>query len=79
MRSFNHNLLLKNLNQVTFPFISYVGQMRRRERDVTLDIAVNVSLFPISIVTFCRFIPWHLCIVKPHAIGSGSCLGDIGT
>ena len=40
------------------------GEMRRLERDVTLDIAVNVSpclsMFPISIVTFCRVITWDL-------------------
>ena len=40
------------------------GEMRRPERDVSLDIAVNVSpclsMFPISIVTFCRVIPWDL-------------------
>ena len=57
------------------------GEMRRPERDVTLDIAVNVSpclsVFPISIVTFCRVIPWALWIVKPHAIWSGSFLRDL--
>ena len=40
------------------------GEMRRPERDVTIDIAVNVSpclsMFPISIVTFFRVIPWAL-------------------
>ena len=40
------------------------GEMRRPEIDVTLDIAVNVSpclsIFPISIVTFFRVIPWAL-------------------
>ena len=40
------------------------GEMCRPERDVTLDIAVNVtpclSIFPISSVTFCRVIPWAL-------------------
>ena len=40
------------------------GEMRRPKRDVTLNIAVNVipclSMFPISIVTFCRVIPWDL-------------------
>ena len=40
------------------------GEMRRPKRDVTLDIEVNVShclsMFPISIVTFCRVIPWAL-------------------
>ena len=39
-------------------------EVRRPERDVTLDIAVNVSpclsMFPISIVTFYRVIPWAL-------------------
>ena len=40
------------------------GEMHRPEKDVTLDIVVNVSpclsMFPISIVTFCRVIPWAL-------------------
>ena len=40
------------------------GEMRRPERDVTLDIAMNVrsslSMFPIYIVTFCRVIHWVL-------------------
>ena len=40
------------------------GEMKRPERDVTLDIAVNVSpclsVFPISIVKFCRVIPCTL-------------------
>ena len=40
------------------------GEMGRPERDVTLDIAVNVSpylsMFPISIIIFCRFISWAL-------------------
>ena len=40
------------------------GEMCRPERDVTLDIAVNVipclSMFPISIITFCRVIPQDL-------------------
>ena len=27
MRSFNHNLVLKTLKQVSFPLVSYVGQM----------------------------------------------------
>ena len=39
-------------------------EIRRPERDVTLDIGVNVShclsMFPISIVTFCRVMPWDL-------------------
>ena len=41
-----------------------LGEMCRPEIDVTLDIAVNVSpclsMFPISIVTFFRVIPWAL-------------------
>ena len=81
MRIFNHNLVLKNLKQVRFPLVSYIGyidflafksiwkkekggEMSRPERVVTLDIAMNVipciSMFPISIVTFCRVIPWAL-------------------
>ena len=39
-----------------------VGEMRRPDRDLNLDIVVNVipclSMFPISIVTFCRVMPW---------------------
>ena len=40
------------------------GEMQRLDRDLTLDIAVNVSpclsMFPISIVAFCRVIPYAL-------------------
>ena len=45
------------------------GEIRRLERDVTLDIAVNVSpclsIFPISIITFCRVIPWAYELLNP--------------
>ena len=64
-------------------------KMQRPDRDLTLDIAVNVSpclsMFPISIIAFCRIMPCALWIVKPHAIRSGSFLhealvmGEMGT